>query len=392
MKKIIFISIVVITSISCLNAQTTDKEIKFGGRIMYDMATWGSDDFENAGSEFRRVRFFNSGKLFGYTKYKLQINYSSGNISYKDVWIELGGLPMDGSLRVGHFKEPFRLEALTSSKYITFIERALPIAFSPERNTGAMYQLNLQDRISVQAGMFTSFYSKFPTGIFTGIFEGDSYGNDKNAFNNVNATARITYLLMNHNDRLLHLGAAVRKRKNSDNTYGFSVRPENHLGTKLLTPSFENVDETNITGLEIAYISGPLSLQGEYILTAVSLDPEIEMHSTQYELNGYYGKVSYFLTGESRLYKSSYEGFNRVKPKNNYGENGWGAFEIAARVSQIDLSSVENGTLDDITLGLNWYLNPNTRVMINYVMGEMTNYQGDITKENAVMMRVQLDF
>jgi hypothetical protein len=30
--------------------------------------------------------------------------------------------------------------------------------------------------------------------------------------------------------------------------------------------------------------------------------------------------------------------------------------------------------------------------MMNYVMGEMTNYQGEITKENSVMMRIQLDF
>jgi len=385
MRKLILFVIFVTSTVLYLKAQSSNKEIKFGGRIMYDMAAWETatgDEITNmTGVEFRRVRLFNSGKLFGHTKYKLQLDYAGGNISYKDVWIELGGLPMDGSFRVGHFKEPFRLEALTSSKYITFMERALPIAFSPERNTGAMYQLNLQDKISVQAGIFR---------------EGDSFGNDKDANNNVNATARITYLLMNHNDRLLHLGAAVSKRQNSDNTYGFAVRPENHLGTKLLDLSFENVDETNITGFEIAYISGPLSLQGEYILTTVSSESwGSSFMDLNIELSGYYAQLSYFLTGESRAYKSSYAGFNRVNPINNYGSNGNGAIELVARISKMDLSKANMGTLDDTTIGVNWYLNPNTRVMLNYVLADLRAGDGSgdvVTTENTIQCRVQIDF
>jgi phosphate-selective porin OprO/OprP len=387
MKKLIVFVIFVISSFTYLKAQLSNNEVKFGGRIMYDISLWETiiDDevTQMTGVEFRRVRFFNSGKLFGNTNYKLQLDYSGGVISYKDVWIELEGLPFDGSLRVGHFKEPFRLEALTSSKYITFMERALPNAFSPERNTGVMYQLNLKDKISIQAGLFR---------------ESDIYGNDINSTSNVNATARVTYLVINDDHKLLHLGAAVSKRQNSDNTYGFSVRPENHLGTKLLTVSFENVDETNITGFEIAYISGPLSLQGEYILTTVSseswgssfMDLNIE-----HELSGYYAQLSYFLTGESRAYKSSYAGFNRVKPINNYGSNGNGAIELVARLSKMDLSKSNMGTLDDTTIGINWYLNPNTRVMLNYVLADLRagDGSGDVmTTENTIQCRVQIDF
>jgi phosphate-selective porin OprO/OprP len=387
MKKLIVFVIFVISSFTYLKAQLSNNEVKFGGRIMYDISLWETiiDDevTQMTGVEFRRVRFFNSGKLFGNTNYKLQLDYSGGVISYKDVWIELEGLPFDGSLRVGHFKEPFRLEALTSSKYITFMERALPNAFSPERNTGVMYQLNLKDKISIQAGLFR---------------ESDIYGNDINSTSNVNATARVTYLVINDDHKLLHLGAAVSKRQNSDNTYGFSVRPENHLGTKLLTVSFENVDETNISGFEIAYISGPLSLQGEYILTTVSseswgssfMDLNIE-----HELSGYYAQLSYFLTGESRAYKSSYAGFNRVQPINNYGSNGNGAIELVARLSKMDLSKSNMGTLDDTTIGINWYLNPNTRVMLNYVLADLRagDGSGDVmTTENTIQCRVQIDF
>jgi len=376
MRKLIFIIIIVISS-TYLNAQTSDKEIKFGGRIMYDMAIWGPDNFENAGSEVRRVRLFSSGTMYQNVGYKLQLDFANKDVSWKDIFIQINKLPLTkGSLRIGHFKEPLRLEVLTSSKYITFMERSLSNTFLPERNSGVMYNTNISNKISLQAGVFSNGYN---------------FGNELWNYN-INVNGRITYLAINNENQLLHLGLASSKRKSSNHTYGFSTRAENHLGTKLLQPEFTDVDETNILGAEIAYVRNRLSLQGEYLRTTVSLNPEMELHSSEYELNGYYGQVSYFLTGESRLYKSSYEGFNRVKPKNNYGENGWGAFEIAARVSQIDLSSVENGTLDDITLGLNWYLNPNTRVMMNYVMGEMTNYQGEITQENAVMMRVQLDF
>ena len=382
MRKLIFIVIVVITSVTYLNAQNSDKEIKFGGRIMYDIAIWGPDNFENAGSELRRCRLFSSGIMYQNVKYKLQLDFADRNIDFKDVFIELNKLPMQGNLRVGHFKEPLRLEALTSSKYITFMERSLPIAFSPERNSGVMYHSTFGKRLSLQAGIFSN---------------GNNFGTELWNYN-VNTNGRITYLAINNENQLLHLGLAGSKRKSSDHTYGFSSRAENHLGTKLLQPEFTDVDETNILGAEIAYVRNRLSLQGEYLRTTVLIDdartPLMELYSTEYELNGYYGQVSYFLTGESRPYKSSYAGFSRVKPNNNYGSNGKGAIELVGRISKMDLSNAGMGILDSKTIGVNWYLNPNTRVMFNYVIGEVSesNEFGIITQENAVMMRVQLDF
>ena len=379
MKKLIFIVIVVTTSVTYLNAQISDKEIKFGGRIMYDMAIWGPDNFENAGSEVRRVRLFSSGTMYQNVEYKLQLDFANKDVSWKDIFIQINKLPLTkGSLRIGHFKEPLRLEVLTSSKYITFMERSLSNTFLPERNSGVMYNTNIANKISLQAGVFSNGYN---------------FGNELWNYN-INVNGRITYLAINNENQLLHLGLASSKRKSSNHTYGFSTRAENHLGTKLLQPEFTDVDETNILGAEIAYVRNRLSLQGEYLRTTVSLTPEMELYSTEYELNGYYGQVSYFLTGESRPYKSSYAGFNRVKPNNNYGSNGNGAIELVARISKMDLSNAEKGILDSKTIGVNWYLNPNTRVMFNYVMGKLAESDefGIITQENAVMMRVQIDF
>ncbi len=38
-QKILTLSLTVLT-IGFVNAQSSDKELKFGGRIMYDMAVW----------------------------------------------------------------------------------------------------------------------------------------------------------------------------------------------------------------------------------------------------------------------------------------------------------------------------------------------------------------
>ena len=54
MRKLIFIGIVVITSVTYLNAQNSDKKIQFGGRIMYDMATWNSGDNNDNSSDIKK--------------------------------------------------------------------------------------------------------------------------------------------------------------------------------------------------------------------------------------------------------------------------------------------------------------------------------------------------
>jgi phosphate-selective porin OprO/OprP len=371
MKKTILTLCLAVLTIGFVNAQTSDKEIKFGGRMMFDMAILKNtfDDKAIARTEFRRVRLYSSGIISQNVKYKLNLDFVGEKIAYKDVWMELGELPFSGEVRVGRFKEPFRLEVLTSSKHIAFMERSLSSVFFPERNTGIMYNTNMKNKISLQMGVFSN---------------GNNFGNELQNYD-VNVNGRITYSVINNENRLLHLGLAGSKRKNSDKTYGFSTRAENHLGNKLISVSFEDVAETNVLGGEVAYVTNSLSMQAEYLQATV-------VGIVETELSSYYGQISYFLTGESRPYKSSLDGFGRIKPNNNYGGGGKGAFELVARISNMDLAAANKGTLDDITLGVNWYLNPYTRVMLNYVMAEKTDLAGEITTENAAMMRMQIDF
>jgi len=343
--------------------------LKFGGRIMTDYAIWDNGCETFSGTEFRRIRFFNSGKVYDNVKYKLQLDFAGGDVSIKDVYMETS-LPYFVNFKVGHFKEPFRLEALTSSKYITFMERALPIAFSPERNVGIMlHDSFLDDKLSIQAGLFRE----------------ASSGDDVNIEDVRNITTRITFLPINNDENLLHLGAAFSSRSSSDETYSVSSRAENHLGTKLLVMDLDDVSGMNLMGAEMAFVMGSFSVQGEYVMNSVEAMED-------YSFSGYYGQVSYFLTGEKRKYKNSLAGFDRVKPNKNMKEGeGLGAFEIAVRYSSMDLSEAHAGTLNDITVGLNWYLNPCTRLMFNYVMGTLDDH-GVETTENTFQCRMQIDF
>ncbi len=52
---------------------------------------------------------------------------------------------------------------------------------------------------------------------------------------------------------------------------------------------------------------------------------------------------------------------------------GSGAWEVAARISSLDLDDdgTDGGELDDLTFGVNWYLNPNTRLMLDYILADL---------------------
>ena len=109
--------------------------------------------------------------------------------------------------------------------------------------------------------------------------------------------------------------------------------------------------------------------------------------------------VSSFLTGEHRPYDRQYGVFDRVRPKKDFApfKGHWGAWEMAARYSVLDLSDrgIQGGEGRDFTAGLNWYLYPTMRVMFNYVHSvtqDRINPSIDRGRLNIFQMRVQLAF
>jgi phosphate-selective porin OprO/OprP len=197
-----------------------------------------------------------------------------------------------------------------------------------------------------------------------------------------NTTARLTGLPWYQDEKtgetfgLLHLGAAASQRYPTKATsLAFSSAPEMHLASKFVnTGNIPNVREYQLYDEEVAFVFGPFSAQAE----AAQANATRTAGSKDLSFNAAYGFVSYFLTGEHRGYNKASGTFDRVRPLNNFGKTkdgrrGWGAFELVARYSYIDLTDhdIFGGRMADVTAGLNWYLNPNVRVMLNYVRSQL---------------------
>lgn len=365
-------------------------KLKFGGRIMLDHAYFSQDDDLDAafgpleskdGTEFRRARFFISGLIYKNVEFKLNVDFAGGEARMKDAFIGVKNIPVIGRIRVGHVKEPIRFDALSSSKYFTFMERAIPADFANERNNGILLMNDfLDDKLSIQAGFFRN---------------SDAFGNDKAADDGMVFTGRTTTLAIDNKEKeqLLHLGVGYSHRKPDEEVYNISVRPKSHLGQKYIsTGNIENVETVNIVNFETVYSAGAFSFQAEYLNS--NLKQKLPDFSETYSFNNYYGQVSYFITGEHRPYKSSYDTFGRLKPKNNFMDGGSGAWEVALRYTHTDLNSktIKGGEQGDITFGTNWYLNSATRVMFNYVWADIKKEDVGSGNINIFEFRFQIDF
>ena len=109
----------------------------FGGRLMLDAAVFDNDAADNvSGTEFRRLRFETKGKIYD-LDYKLTIDFADGDLVTKDAYLQMPLL--GGKVTIGQFFQYFSMETLTSSRYITMMERSFVTAFAPERKVGVGY-------------------------------------------------------------------------------------------------------------------------------------------------------------------------------------------------------------------------------------------------------------
>ena len=112
--------------------------------------------------------------------------------------------------------------------------------------------------------------------------------------------------------------------------------------------------------------------------------------------HGGYGQVLYFLTGEHQEYDKREGVFGRVVPRNNLRLKGagGGAWQAGLRFGYLDLNdkAVRGGQVYDWTLGLNWFLNPNMKVQLNYILERRD--QPGVTPQwiNGVGVRGAYDF
>jgi phosphate-selective porin OprO/OprP len=384
------------------NLESKDKKfkLKFGGRIQADGAYIAADEeidaaFQAAGddketgwgTEFRRARLFFSGTVYEDIFFNAQYDFGGGDADFKNVLVGVQNIPYIGQTWIGHFKEPNSLEELTSSKYITFMERALPNIFSPSRNMGVEF--------------FNNHFDKRLYWAIGGFQQADDFGFSFNDFSDWNLSLRVTGRpWLQGKDKFVHLGLSYSHGFRNETETGARVRyrqrPEAHLSpNRLVDTGSLFTDDVDLLVPEVALVYGPFSFQGEYFYN--KLNSGVENDPT---FTGWYAYVSYFVTqGDHRSYKGW--SFARVSPNRNFSIKGGGigAIELALRYSELDLNdeAIRGGKEGDWTFGINWYLTPNTRFQFNYIRAniEDRNSGGVIIADsdmNVFQTRFQIDF
>jgi phosphate-selective porin OprO/OprP len=140
-------------------------------------------------------------------------------------------------------------------------------------------------------------------------------------------------------------------------------------------------------GFEAAFVTGPMTFKGEYAQQHIDV-----RGGDGATFDAWSVEAGYWLTGEGTPYNKEAGAFGRTAPKQNYGDGeGTGAWQLALRFDTMDLDdeSVVGEEVDSWTLGVNWWLNPNTRIALNYVRADYDNLDEDV---DALAIRFQWDF
>jgi len=352
------------------------QSLKINGRIQYDYNFLKRDNLTSGlnANEFRRVYLSAAGKISPNIKYKIEVNFSNSLIGFRDVYIKYTAGKL-GNFAIGSMVEPTSLDMATSSKYIPFLERAMLTSMQNFRWGSGLHYENfglLDGKATLQMALTNN-------GANTSGFL------DKNLEVGNNFVTRITAAPYKDGAKVIHLGVNYASRPAKD----LKFRPENHLGGKYHYV-FDAATGRKELGFELAGTYNSVSLQGEYKNQNVEND-----NNKDYVMSSYYVMGSFFLTGENRPYKKS--AFGRVKPKKDINNGGYGAFELLVRYSNMTPSQdVIDGNpalpeeINNLTLGLNWYLTSHVRLMYNYVITD----DKDATLGNLKghLIRVQMDF
>ena len=331
------------------------------------------------GFRFLRIMFY--GDLYENIDYRLEIDLAQAESStnpallaaFQDVWVHFKELPVLGNLKVGYFKEPYGLEQQTGEEYLLFMERSLPNAFVPARRIGIMAYSDLNDDHTLSW--------------FTGTFRegsGDKTFLEYSNEGDYGTTSRLVWLpyydTTTNGRYLAHLGAAYEftgaNTSNADSKT-FSFTPEVNAQTNFGSVTIP-CDTFQLFGAEAAVMDGPLLFMAEYMRAWM---PDLSLHGQDVYCDGGYVEALYLLTGENHNYVMNGKFFRGVDPYEPFfrvrsGDNictGWGAWEVGARVSFIDLNrfGLGGGDATDYTLGLHWYLTSNLSVMFNYIYSDL---------------------
>lgn len=338
--------------------------LNWGGRIQADTTFFKNDKYTyEDGSEVRRGRLYIRGNLSRDWEYRIQYDFAPDDPELKDGYVRYNGF-RNTRITFGHFKQFSSLEELISSNNITFTERSLPNALVTSRRIGVGFQ------------RWNKNYS----------FAASAYSNEANNSSKGEGMAgRLAYRPRIGDGQLFHLGVNFSKEDDEDEIARFRARPESHQDSYRIVDTNEilGVENRLKLGLEAAFVRGRFSVQSEYVQQKLNRSFEADV-----AFDGYYAYASYFLTDDTRPYSDTDAAFGTVSPNNSGG-----AWEVAARVSHLDLSdrNIPGGSVDSFTIGMNYYMTRDLRFAANYVMTDSDRLAGNDDPE-IFQFRVRYTF
>jgi len=324
------------------------------------------------GVNVRRARIGLEGKAFGAFDYNMVYDFGgsgteeAGKIS--SAWVQYSGYPV--KIRAGIYAPVTSLEDAANNTGSLFVERA-SVAETVRGLAGgdgraALGILANGERWNLSAAV-------------TGNTVTTQTYDEQLGF-----VGRVAYVPFKGKDWLVHIGANanlvidpaaagpdVASAGGAVTNVRLRDRPELRVdGTRLIDTGNIDADGISVYGLEFGAQRKNLYVQAEYF------DIQVERRSSALsdpEFSGWYVQAGWTLTGEARRYSTVTSGFDSPRPAKPFDpkKGQWGAVELAARYSNLDLnylpgqagaaataSGVRGGEQNILSLGVNWYLNP----------------------------------
>ena len=377
-----------------LSITSGDKafSVRVGALVHLDHRYYLNDSAAN-GFQFRRVRPTVQGTFHEKFGFRLTPEFAGNNATLLDATVSYNHSPAF-VITAGKFKAPFDLERLRSGANITFIERAYPTILGPNREIGVQFSGDVLDkRLSYAAS------------IGNGV--PDNGNSVTNPDEELEYSARLfaTPFVNDKDSALAGLGFGIAATYGDKPTTAGAPAGYSSNGQRAIYAWNANTT-SNGTHFRISpqatYYNGSFGLLASYVAS----EQEVVRAANARTITnpGWLVQGSYVLTGEN----ASYGAVTPAKPF-KHGTGNWGAFEVAARVSQLDIDddvflgggaslANPNTAVSEATsfgLGLNWYLNRNIKAVVNF---EHTKFEGgggaglDRDDENAIFSRIQFSF
>lgn len=365
----------------------------------------------------RQARLWMEGRFWKYNDFKLMPDFAPGisgtntPVLY-DAYVDLHYWNA-AALTAGKQKTPLSLERLQGDTDGVFIERAYPTYLATNRDNGLKLHgsFGSPSKKADYAGPidFKNF-ATYEVGVFNGGGDNNSVYNDTNFGDNKEVAGRLwMHPFQNAGiDALDGFGLGVAgSYANAQNASLATNAIKSSIGqntivdyTKLATGvNAVTADGSHYRIYPQAYwYHGGYGLLGEYVISSQQLTKDAGRTHTTQNNSAWQVQASYVLTGENNTFQS-------VKPRSPFDplKGQWGALQLAARWSQLTVdkdtgqflsSSAYVNQANAWTVGFNWYLNNNTRIMADY---EDTNYSGGAKvgnrpEEKAFATRVQIVF